>query len=235
MALYPINFGKARFRGGGWRGSADIAYLVPISAASTLDRRSLEAARAKLTADGFSEVITGAVGISECRVMRDDGFVDREHLHLLRHDLEGTIARRDSMSRRIKKGRLTHRKSILALDSVAFDGFWSLDQSGFQEALDATPVSRLRVISDGPVVAYSITGRAGRNGYLQRLAVAPGAQGEGLGSALVHDALRWLKRRRAEHVWVNTQETNERAYQLYLRLGFRPEPTQLTVLQRQLP
>ena len=234
MVLYPIDVGNARFRCGPWRGNPDVAYLVPLSPASTLGPSVLSAARAKLVAEGFKEVITGAVGASECRAMHEDGFVDREQLHLLSRDLSSPIPRRRLHGFRIARAGNKHHQEILELDRTAFDAFWQLDQSGLQEALGATPISRLRVVRREKIVGYAITGRAGRAGYLQRLAVSPDQQGNGIGSALVHDSLRWLKRNRVSRVWVNTQQTNSRAFGLYQRLGFKSEPTHLTVLQRQL-
>ena len=79
-----------------------------------------------------------------------------------------------------------------------------------------------------------MTGRAGPRGYLQRLAVDPDAQRCGIGSALVADALRWLKRWGAREVLVNTQEDNGGAVALYEHLGFRREAEGLAVLQRPL-
>ncbi len=234
MVLHSIHVGDARFRCGAWRGDPEVAYLVPLSPASTLDRGALSAARAKLVADGFNKVITGAVGAGECKAMHLDGFIDREHLHLLSRDLSIPIPRRRHGSVRIRRSGNRDHESILDLDEMAFDSFWHLDQSGLQEALTATPVSRLRVARTGQIVGYAITGRAGRNGYLQRLAVRPDHQGLGIGSTLVNDSLRWLKRNRVSVAWVNTQESNTRALELYQRLGFRSEPTHLTVLQRQL-
>jgi len=235
MVLYPFNIGDARFRCGMWRGDPEVAYLVPLSPASTLDTIALSAARARLVADGFSEVITGAVGSGECNAMHRDGFTDREQLHLLRHDLNPPIRRRRMGGLTSHRGTIRDHPDILAVDHMAFDSFWRLDEGGLHEALTATPVSRLRVVRDGRVIAYAITGRAGRNGYIQRLAVSPDAQGKGIGAALVVDGLRWLKRSRALHAWVNTQQSNTRALALYQRLGFQTEPTHLTVMQRQLP
>jgi len=235
MVLYPFSIGDARFRCGTWRGDPDVAYLVPLSPASTLDEVTLSAARARLVADGFSEIITGAVGSGECNAMHRDGFTDREQLHLLRHDLGTPMRRRRVPGFAIHKGGIRDHPQILAIDQTAFDPFWCLDEGGLHEALTATPVSRLRVVRDDGIGAYAITGRAGRNGYLQRLAVSPELQGTGIGAALVVDALRWLKRSRVLHAWVNTQKSNTRALRLYQRLGFRSEPTHLTVMQRQLP
>ena len=80
-----------------------------------------------------------------------------------------------------------------------------------------------------------MTGRAGSQGFLQRLATDPDHAGSGIGSELVLDALRWAARRRAQRVLVNTQEGNERALELYRRLGFEPTPTDLVVLTRSIP
>lgn len=217
-----------------WRGNPHIAYLVPLSPASTLDPLALSAARARLVDDGFTEIITGAVGAGECTAMHRDGFTDREHLHLLRHDLANPVPRRRRQDPALTKGRESDHQELLRIDQTAFDSFWQLDDSGLHEALTATPTSRLRVARNDGIIAYAITGRAGHHGYLQRLAVAPDQQGQGLGTALVHDSLRWLKRHHVEHVWVNTQKTNGRALDLYHRLGFQSETMQLTVLQRQL-
>jgi ribosomal protein S18 acetylase RimI-like enzyme len=91
----------------------------------------------------------------------------------------------------------------------------------------------MRVIGEhdsGEVIAYALTGRAGPTGYLQRLAVRPAHQGEGLGRSLAVDCLHWLRRHRAIRVLVNTQATNERAFNLYVSLGFRPDANGLAVL-----
>src|SRR5439155_23116344 len=119
--------------------------------------------------------------------------------------------------------------------AVAFEPFWRLDDAGLDEAVAATPHARFRVAvtgpaEDSPVIGYAITGRAGRRGYLQRLAVHPDQQRRGLGTLLVDDALRWLRRWRAERAVVNTQMGNEKALALYERCGFVREPSRLSVL-----
>ena len=84
------------------------------------------------------------------------------------------------------------------------------------------------------VAAYCITGRAGSEGYLQRLAVSTRCQGQGLGTLLVSDALAWLRRGGARTALVNTPPDNERALDLYQRCGFRTQPQPLAVLHRDL-
>lgn len=211
---------------------------MPLSPAHTLTTEALAKARAALDAQGFDEIVTAAVAPAERAALLRDGFEEREQLHLLTHDLQslpapGRLAWRSRP--RIERGHSADRPAVLDLDSRTFEEFWQLDDEGLTDAMDATPVSRLRVIrgtAEAPIVGYAVSGRAGNQGFLQRLAVDPSRQGAGLGTALVHDALRWMRRRGATVGWVNTQEANDRALALYEHLGFRPADHQLTVLAR---
>ncbi|MEZ5166154.1 MAG: GNAT family N-acetyltransferase [Acidimicrobiales bacterium] len=233
MALQSLTFDRARFRVGSWRGDPHLAYLVPTSAADTLTARSIDAVTAALASRGYGAVVTAAVGPHERDALRQEGFVDRETLHLLRHDLRG-LAGSTGGSPRIRRGRRADRPAVLDLDAVTFDEFWHLDANGLQDAIEATPVSRLRVVRDPTVIGYAVAGRSGSQGFLQRLAVDPARQGSGIGRALVIDALRWMLRRRCSTAWVNTQQSNDRALALYRRIGFVPADHQLTVLERPL-
>ncbi len=80
-----------------------------------------------------------------------------------------------------------------------------------------------------------MTGRAGSQGFLQRLATDPGHSGQGIGSRLVLDALQWAAQRGVRRVLVNTQWSNDRALALYRHLGFESTATDLVVLMRRLP
>ena len=126
--------------------------------------------------------------------------------------------------------------SAAAIDLAAFGPEWCFDATAITDASHATPAHRARFSLDraGGPVGYAITGRAGRHGFLQRLAVHPDAHGEGHGTALVSDALRWLRRWRVQSVLVNTEVDNDTALRLYQRHGFRPLPEQLVVLERAL-
>jgi ribosomal protein S18 acetylase RimI-like enzyme len=151
------------------------------------------------------------------------GFTVHERLHLLRHDLTDIPA--DVGRWKLRRAHRWHRIAVLEVDGAAFDAFWRLDPASLREALEATPAIRFRVGVDEGVVGYAVTGLAGDSGYVQRLAVHPARQGAGLGTALVVDALRWLRSRHAISASVNTQHSNDRALALYERVGFvRVEP-----------
>jgi len=178
---------------------------------------------------GYETAITAALGPAESRGFIEAGFEVRERLHLLAHDLHDVPPVPPS---ELRRGRRADRPAALVVDGRSFDAFWRLDDSGFEEALGATPSSRFRVASRGDgVVGYAISGRAGSRGFLQRLAIDPGHQRRGLGRTLALDSLRWLKRRGVDRAMVNTQEHNDGALSLYQHLGFRLQPGGLAVLQ----
>lgn len=224
-----VRRGAERLRVGAWRGDGSIAYIAPVTdrpPSAAMVRHACEI----LAIRGFREVLTAALAEGERAGFLAAGFERRDSLHLLAHDLRDVPSGQQPALRR---GRHRDRAAALAADHQAFPSFWRLDESGFEEAMTATPSSRFRVaLVDRRVVGYAITGRSGRRGYLQRLAVEPPAQGRGLGRALVADSLDWLRRRGATEVVVNTQVQNERALQLYLRMGFRLQPSGLEVLGR---
>ena len=224
-----VRRGTERLRVGVWRGDRSIAYLAPIT-----DRPPSPAmvryACDVLARRGFREVLTAALTEHERAGFVAEGFEVRDSLHLLSHDL-GTIP--SAPAAQLRRGRRRDRPAALAADHEAFPPFWRLDDEGLQEALTATPSARFRVAVVGRGIAgYCVTGRAGRRGYLQRLAVRPQHQGHGLGRALVADALAWLQHRGVASAVVNTQVQNERALQLYLAMGFRLQPSGLEVLGR---
>ena len=228
VTLDLVRWGADRLRVGPWRGDSRVAYVAPLAdgAPATVDavRRCCDLLRGR----GFAEVITAALGPAESKGFIEAGFDVRERLHLLAHEMLELPPLRAAGLRR---GRRVDRSGALVVDGQSFDSFWKLDDGGFDEAMGATPSSRFRVAEDGGIIGYAISGRAGTRGFLQRLAVAPAHQGRGVGSALAVDGLRWMKRRGVDRAMVNTQENNEGALTLYQRLGFRPQPGGLAVLQ----
>lgn len=228
-----LEWGLERARAGPWRGDGRIAFLAPVpdGPPPSVDfvRRCVDA----LSAKGFSAVITSALSTGEQRAFLAVGFEEHERLALLAHDMRRLPSRPRS---RLVRGERRHATAVLELDWLAFPPFWRLANWGLDDAISATPDSRYRVaLGDGGEVAgYAICGRAGRVGYVQRLAVHPRSRRRGLGSALVADGLRWMGRRGVKRAVVNTQTGNDAATALYLRAGFRLEPSGLVVLRRRL-
>jgi ribosomal protein S18 acetylase RimI-like enzyme len=235
---HTLILGNERFRVGPWHANPHIAYLsltpdVPRPSISGL-RRCLR----RLDSEGYSSIITAALHPQEAAPFLQVGFTEYDRLSVLSHPLTDMDPprRRPDRSVRLRRARAADRTAALAVDERAFPPFWQLDADGLHEAIHATPASRFRVATrDGRLVGYAVTGRAGTQGFLQRLATDPDHAGTGIGSALVLDALRWATRRRVHRVLVNTQHGNRRALDLYRRIGFEPTPTDLVVLTRSIP
>lgn len=235
-----VRWGNGRIRLGPWHGDDRIGYLAPVGDGPAPGVADVHAACERLARTGFAEVVTAAIGPLEAHGFLLAGFEVHERLHLLER---GLVDLPDAPAADLRRARRRDRPRVLEIDAAAFSGFWRLDDAGIDEALSATPASRFRVaVDDGPgapilgggLAGYAIFGRAGRRGFLQRLAVDPVAHGRGLGRALVLDGLGWLRRRGVERVVVNTQEANERALGLYERLGFRRQSGGLAVLKKTL-
>lgn len=183
-----------------------------------------------LEAAGFRGVVTAALPTLDQPVFLDAGFRVIEWLHLLRHNLDRPDLRGSTRTRRAR-GR--ERRAVLAVDHASFAPFWQLDESMLAEALAATRTARLRVVCNrhNRIVGYAICGRSGPRGYVQRLAVHPDSQGQGLGTSLLADGLAWLARWGARDALVNTQLDNRDSLRLYRRAGFEMQPNRLAMLR----
>lgn len=229
-----IRWGEERARTGPWRGDHRVAYLTPVPDAPVPSAAFVRRCCEQLAARGYVRAVTGALSPTEQGGFLAAGFRIEKQLHLLAHDLRDLPAPAVA-ERLLRRARLADRPAVLWVDAAAFPPFWRLDDAGLDEALRATPHARFRVTGAPDVVGYAITGRSGRRGFLQRLAVHPDHQGRGCGRALVLDGLRWLRRWRAGHAVVNTQLENDGALALYESLGFHREPSGLSVLSTGLP
>lgn len=206
----------------------------------------------RLGAEGPATVFTTALAPNELAPFLETGFSFVEHLSLLELEIADWTKRGPSHAERatppddgrakggwaLRRARQGDRSRVLTVDHAAFEPFWHLDDGTLEEALGATPDRWFRVaLRPTPtlhrrrhVVGYAITGSAGDQGFIQRLAVHPAAQSQGAGRALLADGVRWLERRGATRIAVNTQESNDRALALYSSFGFQMSAERLSVL-----
>lgn len=228
-----LEWGRERARAGPWRGDEHVAYLTPSLRRGAPSTEFLRRCLDELATQGYTRVITSALAPAEQAAFLAVGFEEHERLRLLCHDLLEIPARVPAV---LRGARAADRDAVLAIDGAAFSPFWRLDGAGLDEALEATPSSRFRIAVDAAdePVGYAVSGRARRQGFVQRLAVNPAHRRSGIGRALVLDGLRWMRRRGVERAAVNTQQDNVAAFHLYLSLGFREQPWGLSVLRRSL-
>lgn len=118
------------------------------------------------------------------------------------------------------------------VDQLAFGPVWGYDARSLAATRRATPAHWARRV--GTIDGYAISGAGGSTGYVQRLAVRPDRQRQGIADALVADALAWMRARRVGSVLVNTGVDNVAARRLYERHGFRELPDRLTVAERRI-
>ncbi len=217
-------------RVGPWSNTPGIGQVVVLPGSRGLNGAAIDKAIETARALGFRRLRTGALGAADATAFEARGFALETNLILLRRDLSDPIERRGRRLRRLRRGDWA---AVAALDATSFPQYWHFDEVALREACAATPVSRVRILGREPV-GYVIAGRSGGTGFVQRLAVHPEHAGQGIGRTLVIDALRWLQRHGGVDAFVNTQDDNVRAIELYERLGFVVEPRLLMILARTL-
>ena len=205
-----------------------VAHVTPLTPIANLSRDPFLGYLGTLQQSGVQQVFTSALRAKDQRFFYDLGFTLHEELLLLGHNFATPLSTPLQPTRR---GRRSDRSAILHIDESAFPEFWRFDQSALSEAIKATPKTRIRVNAQYPLAGFAITGRSGRLGFLQRLAVHPQHQRSGLGRSLVADALLWSKRRFVRELLVNTQMENVGARELYESMGFSKKSAGLAVLQ----
>lgn len=223
----------ARARLGAWPHDPDVVQIVMLDhqmVPTVADvRRWIEEAT-----DGEPHrVRTGALFPAAAAAFAEAGFEVIDSLVLLEARLDRSTLRHNRRpwptTRRMRAGQLAQ---VAALDRDAFGDTWGNDERALRDIATATPRHRSRVVtSDGRLDGFAISGQSGRTGYLQRLAVDPRARRRGIAQLLVIDAMRWMVRRGASNVLVNTALDNEAALRLYHGLGFERRPESLSILE----
>ncbi len=180
----------------------------------------------------FDTIRTGALGAQAGARFERLGFEAIQSLVLLEHTAIDSVASTPGGAVRLA---IDDDGEASRVDVAAFGPGWCIDRVGIGDVRSATSRHRARAVRvDKAIVAYAISGRDGRNGYIQRLAVHPDHQHQGHGIALVGDSLRWMARWRVQRALVNTHIGNDAALTLYHRLGFTDLGDRLHVYERRI-
>ena len=218
-----------------WPFDPSVAMLQPIDHTQRIRPADIEELVERAAMEGRRAVRTSALFPGSAAPALDLGFAPIDELVLLRRSLDRAAI--EQLGDTPKTTPLSRRRldEAARLDVAAFGPLWGHDRSTLSATRSATASSRTRgITADRRLVAFSISGRTGRSGYLQRLAVDPAHRRGGLGRMLAIDAMRWMKRLGCIDAWVNTSVSNTAALLLYEGLGFDRRPERLIVAELDL-
>lgn len=218
-----------------WPFDPSVAMLQPIDHTQRIRPAEIEELVERAALEGRRAVRTSALFPGSAAPALDLGFAPIDELVLLRRTLDNAAI--GQLGDTPKTTPLTRRRldEAARLDVASFGPLWGHDRSTLSATRSATASSRTRgITADRRLIAFSISGRTGRSGYLQRLAVDPTHRRGGLGRMLALDAMRWMTRRRCIDAWVNTSVSNTAALLLYESLGFDRRPERLIVAELDL-
>jgi ribosomal protein S18 acetylase RimI-like enzyme len=233
----------ARARLGRWPYDDHVVHLVLLDHHMVPTTTDVDGWVDEAAASGARLVRTGALFPNATAPFLDAGFRIADTLTLLTRDLgdvdpPGSRTRRPrtpDSAVRLRRLRPSMLPEAAEIDRRSFSAPWANDTVALADIMAATPYHRSRSIHiDGRMVAFSISGRADRSGYIQRLAVDPSARRRGFARLLVDDALHWMRRRTVLEAMVNTAADNHRAHSLYEHAGFERQHESLLILERVL-
>lgn len=225
----------ARARLGRWPYDERVAHLVLLDHHMVPTAADIADWIADATERGARVVRTGALFPNATEAFLESGFEVADTLALLARPATPGTAPRARGAVRLRRLRPTMLAEAATIDRRSFSAPWANDAAALADIMSATPYHRSRSVHvDGRMVAFSISGRADRAGYIQRLAVDPSARRHGFAQLLLDDAVRWMSRRDVSEVMVNTAADNHPALALYESFGFAREPGALLILQRAL-
>jgi ribosomal protein S18 acetylase RimI-like enzyme len=190
----------------------------------------LGACTEQLLALGTDSVISPPLPTSARTAWREAGYSPFIDLALMRLSLD---SQPKSPSHLVVVSDDTSIEDLLMIDAAAFDDFWRFDAYGLSEAIEATGRSSILVIRDGEghPAGFAVVGYGNAISYLQRVAVHPDWQGQGMGRSLIRVAARKARAAGAQVMLLNTQYDNNAAIRLYEAEGFVLLPEALALLR----
>lgn len=190
----------------------------------------LEACSSRLLQLGTTGVISPPLPVSAQRAWLEAGFEPFIELALMRRSLDDPVGSPDHLV--IERPEIDLAE-LLEIDAAAFPSFWRFNQGALEEAIAATSRSTTLTIlgGTGSPIAYAVIGFGSAIAYLQRVAVQPEWQGQGMGRSLVRVVARKARASGAKVLLLNTQIDNTSAISLYEDEGFVRLPEALSLLR----
>lgn len=218
-----------------WAFEPNVAHLVLYNQSRLPTPSDINEWITSLSTAGYDTIRTGAVGAQAGARFERLGFEPIQSLVLLENTDVGSATTKSPKNSGVTRLATDEDLEASRVDVAAFGAGWCIDRVGIGDVCSATPRHRARAIrSNKALIAYAISGRDGRHGYIQRIAVSPAHQHQGHGVNLVTDSLRWMVRWRVQRALVNTHVGNDAALALYHRLGFTDLSDRLHVYERRI-
>lgn len=219
-----------------WPNDPTVAHLIFVDHHEVPSAASVDTAVRHASRRGARAVRTSALFPKAADAVLGCGFEPLDRLALLRRGLRDLSVVDDVGELRATRPMLPwQHRAAAAVDRAAFGPLWANDATSLRDIRRATPQHRARVVHrNHALVGFAISGGAGDHGYLQRLAVDPVHRRQGIATALVLDALSWMRAQQLTTVLVNTGRTNEPALRLYESIGFERLEDELVIAELRL-
>lgn len=118
--------------------------------------------------------------------------------------------------------------ALAEIETIAFEPLWRMSSDTL--ALAQREALCFDVAEwNGRVVGYQLCSYGANSAHLVRLTIAPQAQGQGVGSALLAQAIRMAAHDSLRYISLNTQVDNSTSQHLYKKFGFLPIGERLPV------
>ncbi len=218
--------GWARAEARPWNDTVADASLRVVRGGSSFISACVE----KLSLAGAPAVLSSPLSRSARTPWESAGFVDYIDLALVRLSLDEPIPAPNHLVARVEEPDFD---AMLSIDRVAFSEFWRYDRRSFIESTQATSRSSVFVIPNGNlgITGFAVVGYGHAISYLQRVAIDPTWQGQGMGRSLIRAAARSARRHGSRALLLNTQFENISAIGLYETEGYTQLPESLAVLR----
>ena len=165
--------------------------------------------------------------------LETQGFYPNDQLVTLEWEYQGLPSFTPHPDLQIRSAHLADLPDLLMIDELAFNEMWRKPHANFRLALSRA-ISFSVACLEQKVVGYQWCDRFGNHAHLTRLATHPYYQGQGIGAALLHNALCELIKVNIKSVSLNTQKRNIRSLVLYERFGFEQTTQIIDILWKDL-
>lgn len=117
----------------------------------------------------------------------------------------------------IRAANVNDLDAIMAIEQVAHAHPWA--RSIMLRYLEKPGVCRV-LENNGEILAYAVVTVIAAEAELLTIAVAPAAQGRGLGQVMTDDVITSARQREAQQIFLEVRESNQNAIAVYEKAGF---------------